>query len=197
MIGFFLFFPTALAIRKPCISVSFLQLFPPFSAWLSRERPGHLYLRQPFTLEATLIIVVRSRTTAHETKVKAKLIARARVHHPHHHAGTFPLSYQESFRKSMAAAFGDRALSRKLSLSAPAVAAAVLSSSTERLAAIIPGGQQPRAAAGRPRGKPNLPHKCVRRRCRHQAATNLAVRPQDIPLLTTESWLRGVCTNHQ
>ena len=144
----FFFFPTALAIRKPCISVSFLQLFPPFSAWLSRERPGHLYLRQPFTLEATLIIVVRSRTTAHETKVKAKLIARARVHHPHHHAGTFPLSYQESFRKSMAAAFGDRALSRKLSLSAPAVAAAaavVLSGSTERLAAIIPAGrQQPR-----------------------------------------------------
>ena len=146
MIGFFLFFPDCSSHQKTLHQRQLPPIIPSFFRLAFQGEAGALVLATTLYLEATLIIV-RSRT-AHETKVKAKLIARARVHHPHHHAGTFPLSYQESFRKSMAAAFGDRALSRKLSLSAPAVAAAaavVLSGSTERLAAIIPAGrQQPR-----------------------------------------------------
>ena len=103
------FFPNCFSRQKTLHQHQLPPIIPSFFR-LAFQGEGALVLATTLYLEATLIIVVRSRTTAHETKVKAKLIARARVHHPHHHAGTFPLSYQESFRKSMAAAFGDRAL---------------------------------------------------------------------------------------
>ena len=184
------FFPNCFSRQKTLHQHQLPPIIPSFFC-LAFQGEGALVLATTLYLEATLIIV-RSRT-AHETKVKAKLIAGAPTPPCRHFPPFLPRIIQKihgrrfwrSGSLTEAVPVGPGCRRRRRRRPQRQYGKTCRNNS---------GGPATTAAAGRPRGKPNLFQNCVR--CCRQAA-NLAVRPQDIPLLTTESWLRGVCANHQ